>query len=332
MNGGLSEKMEWKECVRWCHSSEPDEDVEALLQRLSVLQTKSNYTNPILTRMQMDSRFRGAAYVVLYPGALASIGNLKSETSDDEDRDRARLAEMAKELFVEAFEQGAEMIQAISPLLPSQMTSNLASSIANNVGTSFLSTDPARDRVLQASGMTPMAKLVQMESFGFDSVPRLTIPESTKSLGSIEFIPHHAIEQQHWKDVVEKTYVDTLDIPEMNGYRNIESTLEGYASTIEGTPTTWWVVRCGAENVGCMLLTPTGNALCEVTYLGLEPEWRGKGLSRVLMNFVRDWAIEHSVEGLLLAVDIRNTPAVRLYQSCGFHVQQFVQAWLHFKK
>ena len=69
-----------------------------------------------------------------------------------------------------------------------------------------------------------------------------------------------------------------------------------------------------------------------ISITGRHPEWRGQGLSKVVMNFVRDMAIEIEIEGLSLAVDLRNTRAIRLYQSFGFVTQRFVQAWIYFPK
>ena len=178
--------------------------------------------------------------------------------------------------------------------------------------------------------MIPMAKLVQMECIGLENIPRLAISEVAMKSGEICFTPHHQNELKHWGQLVESTYVETLDVPELNGLRNIESTLAGYASAIAGIPQSWWVVRCNDVEIGCLLLTPTAVGCCELTYVGIKPEWRGKGLSKIIMNFVRDWALTNTPLGITLAVDLRNLPAIRLYQASGFVTQRFVQAWVCF--
>ena len=313
--------MDWMECVRWCHAAEDETAVDAYLETLVDLTQRSKYTSPILTRMRDGAGVRVAGYVVLYPGALASVGNLRV---DPRDSDCELLINLAKELFDEAFHQGAEMVQAISSLI--------ASSVSSDPATAFVSPDPDRDLVLQASGMNPIAKLVQMECFALETIPRLAVSDTGLEYEKLDFIPHDAIPRSEWSKLVEKTYVETKDVPELNGLRNIDSTLDGYAAAITGVPDTWWLIQCGDVRIGCLILTPTVAQCCELTYLGLIPEWRGKGLSKVMMNFVRDWAQRSGIEGMTLAVDLRNIAAIRLYQSCGFMTQRFVQAWMCFPK
>jgi len=313
---------EWLECVRWCHANEDVFVVDAQVEALMDLSRRSSYATPILTLVRDIHGLRAAGYVILYPGALASIGNLRCEPSDNEEQDQNNLASLAKDLFLIAFEQGAEMVQAISPLIADRITSN--------IGSAFISPDPKRDILLKESGMIPMAKLVQMECFGMRSIPKLAVAEASLNLGELQFIPHHSISAEPWGQLVESTYVDTLDVPELNGLRNIESTLAGYASTISGIPQSWWIVRCSDADIGCLLLTPTQYSCCELTYVGIKPEWRGKGLSKIIMNFARDWALQNAPDGITLAVDLRNAPAIRLYQAYGFTTQRFVQAWICF--
>lgn len=311
---------EWLECVRWCHANEDVDSVDTHVDALTDLSRRSSYATPILTQVRDIKGRRAAGYVIMYPGALASIGNLRCEASDNEELDQTNLASLAKDLFSIAFEQGAEMIQAISLLI--------ADRISNDVESAFISPDPKRDLLLKMSGMHAVAKLVQMECIGLQSIPKLQVSDSTLQLGAIQFVPHHTIPTALWGQLVESTYVDTLDVPELNGLRNIESTLAGYASTISGVPQSWWIVQCEDTDIGCLLLTPTAPGCCELTYVGIKPEWRGKGLSKIIMNFARDWALQNAPDGITLAVDLRNTPAIRLYQSCGFTTQRFVQAWI----
>ncbi len=313
---------EWLACVRWCHFNEDVDVVDAYVEALMDLSLHSTYATPILTKICDVGGRIAAGYVILYPGALASIGNLRCEASDNEEQDLPQLANLAKELFSAAFEQGAEMIQAISLLI--------ADRSPNIVNAAFISTDTKRDLILKAAGMIPMAKLVQMECIGMQNTPRLLVSESSLQFGPLEFIPHYTIPAVSWGQLVESTYIDTLDVPELNGLRNVENTLAGYASTVPGVPQSWWIVRCNNTDIGCLLLTPTAPGYCELTYVGIKPEWRGEGISKIIMNFARDWALENAPDGMMLAVDLRNLPAIRLYQAFGFTSQRFVQAWICF--
>lgn len=314
---------EWIECVRWCHSAEATETVDTMIESLVDLCLRSRNSSPVLIKTHYEFGIRNAGYVVLYPGAIATVGHLRSESNDSE-MVQGSLTDLAKELFQDAFDKGAEMVQAISPLI--------ASRISIDLDTAFSSPDPQRDLVLRSAGMIPVAKLVEMECSDIQTIPRLVIPTAAMEYGELEFISHHLAKPGLWSQIVENTYFETHDVPELNGLRNIESTLAGYAAMIVGIPETWWLVKCNSVNIGCLLLTPTAALCCEITYLGLLPEWRGKGLSKVIMNFVREWAASSGIEVITLAVDLRNTPAIRLYQSCGFKTERFVQAWITFPK
>ena len=55
----------------------------------------------------------------------------------------------------------------------------------------------------------------------------------------------------------------------------------------------------------------------EVIYLGLTPAARGRRLGRTVVQYAIELARDH-VPWLELAVDVRNTPALKLYHSAGF--------------
>ncbi len=51
----------------------------------------------------------------------------------------------------------------------------------------------------------------------------------------------------------------------------------------------------------------------------LEPEWRGRGLGKVLMEVLLAWAREHpAIHRVELEVLATNDPGMRLYRACGF--------------
>src|SRR5262249_6047685 len=58
----------------------------------------------------------------------------------------------------------------------------------------------------------------------------------------------------------------------------------------------------------------------EVVYLGLTPRARNRGLGRTVLRHALELARAH-VPRLEPAVDLRNAPAVRLYQSAGFTIR-----------
>lgn len=75
--------------------------------------------------------------------------------------------------------------------------------------------------------------------------------------------------------------------------------------------------------VGC---SPDEAAIVHV--LAAAPPYRGTGVARDLLLHVADEARRAGVRALRLSVARNNTPAVKLYQSCGFiHIIESRQPW-----
>jgi ribosomal protein S18 acetylase RimI-like enzyme len=322
------ENMTWSDWVRWCHADQSQSDIDATVLTLIDLSDRSKYRIPIISTHVEEQGHVAAGYVVLYPGALGSLGKLRFCAQQDSGKaptveriEREMLTSVIRTLCDAALEQGAELVQAISQLN--------ADSVTDWSCVSFAELDSARDLALASAGMNPVAKLLQMER---DEVRR-PLASPTIQNGKLGFKQHDEISTRDWHAIIEATYIETLDIPELNGVRTIRNTLAGYASTQPRMkqpriPGTWWVIQDDCVNIGCLLLTPSDDQHCELTYLGLAPTSRGKGHSRAIMDHLDSWATSHGIERMTLAVDIRNTPAIRLYQSRGFVAERFVQAWI----
>lgn len=117
---------------------------------------------------------------------------------------------------------------------------------------------------------------------------------------------------------LERTYAGTLDCPELCGLRSTRDVIDSHMATGRFDPARWWIVRLGGEPHGCCLLShcPTNCAL-ELVYLGVSPALRGQRMGERLLRH----ALAHAnadVREVTCAVDTRNTPALRLYQSMGF--------------
>ena len=56
----------------------------------------------------------------------------------------------------------------------------------------------------------------------------------------------------------------------------------------------------------------------DLTYLGIAPNFRGRRLGAELVKFARRYAKNAGAKTLLLSVDSRNEPALRLYRTLEF--------------
>ena len=61
-----------------------------------------------------------------------------------------------------------------------------------------------------------------------------------------------------------------------------------------------------------------GNTRGIISMIGIHPDYRGKGLSQIILTAGINKLNELSTDGISLHVDSNNTPAIKLYQSVGF--------------
>jgi ribosomal protein S18 acetylase RimI-like enzyme len=119
--------------------------------------------------------------------------------------------------------------------------------------------------------------------------------------------------------LVERTYVDTLDVPALDGVRDMKDVLNGYEQTGEFSPDRWFFVQHDGEDVGCLLLNDhPQHRQWELVYMGIVPESRGNGWGMQIVRFAQQVAKQAGRERLVLAVDAANDPAVTAYTRAGF--------------
>ena len=65
------------------------------------------------------------------------------------------------------------------------------------------------------------------------------------------------------------------------------------------------------------------NRFAYVEDLVVNPDYRGRGVGRMLLEHGIQWAREHHFPGVMLETQDDNVPACTLYQSCGFVLSGF---------
>ncbi|MCA9303051.1 MAG: GNAT family N-acetyltransferase [Phycisphaerales bacterium] len=118
---------------------------------------------------------------------------------------------------------------------------------------------------------------------------------------------------------LDASYIDTLDCPELCGKRSTRDVIESHQSAGVFDPNHWYLIEQDHAPVGCCLLSPSPELqTIELVYIGLGPTARGLGLGRMLLNHAIRNARSLGASELSCAVDTRNTPALRIYESMGF--------------
>jgi mycothiol synthase len=166
---------------------------------------------------------------------------------------------------------------------------------------------------LKAGGMPHVTDLVYLEG---DTQTELSIrPE----FPPIDWFPFGPSTEAEFRQVLQETYTDSLDMPELEGMRSLDDVLASHKASGRFVAERWRMGRVrGIPGAGAVLLLseiPDRDAW-EVAYLGITPAGRGRGLGRVVLAHALDLARPH-VARIELAVDIRNLPAHNLYRSAG---------------
>jgi GNAT superfamily N-acetyltransferase len=148
--------------------------------------------------------------------------------------------------------------------------------------------------------------------------PILLIPPSI----TIQWDSYRTETRDQFQEILKSTYIGSLDMPELEGTRSLDEVIEGHKAVGRFYPQRWQIgiLEENPRAAIILLLSDTpGKDAFEITYLGLTPQARGRGLGLITLDYARKQA-EPLVDRLELAVDIRNIPAMKLYKKAGFRV------------
>jgi ribosomal protein S18 acetylase RimI-like enzyme len=119
--------------------------------------------------------------------------------------------------------------------------------------------------------------------------------------------------------LIERTYIGTLDCPQLDGLRQTADIVAGYRAVGEFRPDLWQFAVADKQDVGCLIVNLHPEvAHAEIVYLGIVPEARGRGWGRHLARQALWLAGKWGCERAVLAVDAGNDPAISAYAATGF--------------
>ena len=81
-----------------------------------------------------------------------------------------------------------------------------------------------------------------------------------------------------------------------------------------------WVVYLGNIAIGCIAYRKKSDGIGEVKRLYIRSEYRGKGISKKLLDMVESYAKEQGCHTLFLDTRITLEPAVSIYRNFGFAI------------
>lgn len=172
---------------------------------------------------------------------------------------------------------------------------------------------------LESLGLTRTTEILAL-----DLVPALHTPQTEAADPAIR-VAAPATEFPAIIDLVARTLVDSLDIPEAIPLRSPELMYRSW--TEEAAPAVPWTLLAETSAGLCGLLVAGhhGDSV-EIFYLGVTPEHRGQGWgSRLLRELLR------TTGGCPVStfVDSRNRPAIALYERFGFREDMRIPMVFH---
>ncbi|QDV79796.1 GNAT family N-acetyltransferase [Botrimarina mediterranea] len=171
------------------------------------------------------------------------------------------------------------------------------------------------------------ARIAALAEAGYDKIATLQYMGRSirgadrKAAGddALSFEPYSPREHGRLKRLLTATYIDSLDCPGLEVYRDLDDVLAGYRATGIYDPRHWLVASRDGEDVGVVLVAEhPGTDQAELIYMGLTPAARGRGYGKRLVQQAISAAASIGVDQLMVAVDEGNAPAKRLYQRAGF--------------
>ncbi|MGP0062037.1 MAG: GNAT family N-acetyltransferase [Isosphaeraceae bacterium] len=181
---------------------------------------------------------------------------------------------------------------------------------------------PRAGQDLTRGGMPRVTELLYLERD--TATPLSPIGARSRVAGpSFEWRPFSRETEPEFREVLQATYAGSLDMPELEGTRGLDDILDGHRAAGLFVPDRWRLGRIPGEPEAAAVLLMAevpGRDAWEVIYLGLTPAARGRGLGRAVLRHALELARVHTPR-LELAVDLRNTPAVRLYRTTGFVIR-----------
>ena len=115
--------------------------------------------------------------------------------------------------------------------------------------------------------------------------------------------------------LLSRTWIDSLDCPELIGLQSPEGILGTYHAP--GEHWRWWIYQVDEQDAG-LLIARAGQEFGEIACLGVAPEFRGLGLGRFMTIDALHELAEAGSSLVELNVDSNNRPAIRIYESLGF--------------
>lgn len=231
----------------------------------------------------------GAVWAQMLPGRTVTIWPPCIVGSDDVLG--RRLAVAAVEA---AFSIGAKVAQAVISLV-----------------------DVAEARWLEAAGLRHVA---DMECLVWQVPSRSATPLDEGRNSDLQWEDYtHPADRRRLAELLNQTWIGSLDCPALDGLRDPTDVLEGYLAAGTSQGKHWRFLRGRGVDTGCLLLAEHADSdEMELVYMGLVAGQRSHGHGHALVQMAQQMTRLAGRGRLTTAVDAANAPARAVYGAAGF--------------
>ncbi|QDV49065.1 GNAT family N-acetyltransferase [Gimesia fumaroli] len=124
---------------------------------------------------------------------------------------------------------------------------------------------------------------------------------------------------QRFLDLLDQTHQSSHDCPVLNDIRTAEESLVSHRSSGDSDQRYWYLFHRAGIDLGVLLLSEhQADNVWEVVYMGVAPEQRGHGYGTAFIQHGLQQAQAQHQSAVILAVDYKNSFAIKIYEDLGF--------------
>ncbi len=117
--------------------------------------------------------------------------------------------------------------------------------------------------------------------------------------------------------VAERPFGDTL-APDPISYYNLEDLLDNEDAEVVVAEVEGKVIGMGYAKIVESKDYHTHTHHCHLGCMFVEEEYRGKGINKMVMDYLMAWSKSRGIHEIRLEVYAQNESAIRAYEKCGF--------------
>jgi len=152
-----------------------------------------------------------------------------------------------------------------------------------------------------------------------------------QSIHQVDRFERNSIVNSHLVLHVEENRITYSIVPVAPYEKRLNIETDDYTSFIDNPQKAIFFADVDSKLVGQIKMIPWWNKFAYVEELVVNPDFRGKGIGKVLMDHAIAWAKDQNFPGIMLETQDNNVPACKLYEKCGFKLSGFdVNAFKNF--